>query len=55
MSVGLQPPLQVTDGSLKPILLRVAGTGSLNQMLDCDPPNRGPVEKSMKDVRRRTR
>ena len=26
---GLKPPLQVTDGSLKPILLRVAGNGKL--------------------------
>lgn len=38
VEVGLQPPLRVTDGNDPPIFLRVAGSGSLNQALDCDSP-----------------
>lgn len=36
VSVGMQPPLTVTDGNAKPVLLRLSGPGSLNQALDCD-------------------
>ena len=36
VSVGMSPPLTITDGNATPILLRLAGTGSLNQALDCD-------------------
>ena len=45
VEVGLSPPLQLTDGTVPPIYLRISGRGSLNQMLDCDPPNRGPDEE----------
>ena len=36
VSVGLLPPLSITDGSKPPVFLRLAGTGSLNQALQCD-------------------
>jgi len=36
VSVGLIPPLRVSDGNAKPIFLRIAGPGSLNQALQCD-------------------
>ena len=45
ISVGLSPPLKITDGSAPPLFLRVAGTGSLNQMLDCDPSPRQPADE----------
>ncbi|MDQ3379921.1 MAG: Tad domain-containing protein [Actinomycetota bacterium] len=45
VDVGLQPPLRVSDGNAPPIFLRIAGTGSLNQMLDCDASPRGPDEE----------
>jgi hypothetical protein len=36
VAVGLLPPLSISDGNAKPIFLRIAGTGSLNQALQCD-------------------
>jgi hypothetical protein len=46
IQVGLQPALQRTsDQDAQPTLLRIAGSGSLNQMIDCDPPNRGPSDE----------
>ena len=49
VDVGLQPPLRVMDGNDPPLMLRIAGTGSLNQMLDCDANGpgrpRGPDEE----------
>ncbi len=45
VEVGLQPPLAVTNGNAPPVMLRVAGTGSLNQMLDCDPSPRQPPDE----------
>jgi len=45
VDVGLQPPLRVVDGNDPPLYLRISGSGSLNQMLDCDAPNRGPDEE----------
>ena len=36
VEVGLIPPLTVTPGNAKPLLLRIAGAGSLNQALACD-------------------
>ncbi len=45
VEVGVIPPLQVSDGTAAPVFLRVAGTGSLNQMLDCDPSPRQPADE----------
>ena len=45
VDVGLTPPLRVSGPTDPAIYLRVAGRGSLNQMLDCDPPSRGPDEE----------
>ena len=36
VEVGLIPPLSMSDGSEPPIFVRIAGTGSLNQALQCD-------------------
>ena len=36
VSVGLLPPLSISDGNATPVFLRLAGTGSLNQALQCD-------------------
>lgn len=36
VAVGLLPPLSISDGNATPIFLRIAGTGSLNQALQCD-------------------
>ena len=36
VEVGLIPPLSISDGNAPPIFLRIAGTGSLNQALQCD-------------------
>jgi hypothetical protein len=36
VSVGMIPPLRISDGNAKPVMLRLAGQGSLNQALDCD-------------------
>ena len=38
VEVGLLPPLRVTSGTDPPMFLRVSGSGSLNQALDCDSP-----------------
>ena len=41
VTVGLRPPLHVANAGDPPILLRLASkSGSLNQALDCDAPNR---------------
>jgi Putative Flp pilus-assembly TadE/G-like len=45
IKVGLQPPLRIRDGNDPPLFLRVAGSGSLNQMLDCDASPIGPDEE----------
>jgi len=38
VEVGVQPPLRVSNPGDPPIFLRVSGSGSLNQALDCDAP-----------------
>lgn len=46
IEVGLQPALARTSNpAAQPVMLRIAGTGSLNQMLDCDPSPRQPVDE----------
>jgi len=46
VEVGLQPALARTnDPAAPPVMLRIAGSGSLNQMLDCDPSPRQPYDE----------
>jgi hypothetical protein len=45
VEVGFVPPLQISNGNQPPVFLRVAGSGSLNQMLDCDPSPRQPADE----------